>query len=48
MNEKTTIYIDSDLKRDVQIALLQSGKQNYLSKLINELLQQWLEKQPKD
>lgn len=44
MNEKTTIYIESQLKEKVQIKLIQNGDKQSLSNLINELLDEWLKK----
>lgn len=43
MNEKTTVYLEPDLKEEVQIKLIREKKS--LSALINELLEQWLEEQ---
>lgn len=43
MNEKTTVYIEPDLKEEVQIKLIREKKS--LSALINELLSEWLESQ---
>lgn len=47
MNEKTTIYIEPDLKKSVQIELLKQGDKKSLSALINELLSEWLNIQDK-
>lgn len=45
MNEKTTIYIDPDLKQNVRIKLIKEAENRSLSALVNELLAQWLKKQ---
>lgn len=45
MNEKTTIYIEPQLKEDVRIKLIQNGDKQSLSNLINELLTEWMERQ---
>lgn len=45
MNEKTTIYIEPDLKEKVQIELIREGDKKSLSALINELLTEWIKKQ---
>ena len=45
MYDKSTVYIEDELKEAVQIELIKQGKKNYLSKLINELLKNWLRKQ---
>lgn len=45
MNEKTTVYIDPDLKKNVQIELIRNHDNKSLSALINELLSQWYKKQ---
>lgn len=42
MNEKTTIYIEPDLKESVQIRLLKEREKKSLSALINELLEKWM------
>lgn len=44
MREKTTIYIEEDLKKKVQIKLIENEGQVSLSTLINHLLQEWYEK----
>lgn len=44
MREKTTIYIEEDLKKKVQIKLIENEGQVSLSTLINNLLQEWYEK----
>lgn len=44
MNEKTTVYIDPNLKRNIQIKLLQDGDGTSLSALINQLLEEWYKK----
>jgi len=41
MNEKTTIYIEPDLKQSVQIKLIEVYEKKSLSALINELLEKW-------
>ncbi|MDU2670425.1 Uncharacterised protein [uncultured Clostridium sp.] len=41
MREKTTIYIEEDLKKKVQIKLIENEGQVSLSTLINELLEEW-------
>lgn len=41
MNEKTTVYIEEDLKKEVQIKLIRDCENKSLSALINELLHQW-------
>lgn len=43
MNEKTTIYIEPELKEEVQVKLVREKKS--LSALINELLANWLKSQ---
>jgi hypothetical protein len=47
MNEKTTIYIEPDLKEAVQIRLIKENNKDRksLSKLINILLEEWLKSQ---
>lgn len=45
MNEKTTVYIDPDIKEKVQIKLIQEREKQSLSSLVNELLEKWLRKQ---
>jgi hypothetical protein len=45
MNEKTTVYIEPDLKESVQIRLLKDREKKSLSALINELLTKWLNEQ---
>lgn len=45
MNEKTTIYIEPSLKKNVQIELIKNHDNQSLSALVNELLAQWLKKQ---
>lgn len=42
MNEKTTVYIEPDLKKAVQVQLINDGDKQSLSNLINELLMKWL------
>ena len=41
MREKNTIYIEEDLKKKVQIKLIENEGQVSLSTLINELLEEW-------
>lgn len=45
MNEKTTVYIEPDLKEKVQIRLLRDREKKSLSALINEVLAKWLAEQ---
>jgi transcriptional regulator with XRE-family HTH domain len=45
MNEKTTVYIEPDLKEEVQIRLLRDREKQSLSALVNELLAKWLKEQ---
>jgi len=45
MNEKTTVYIEPDLKEAVQIRLLKDREKKSLSALTNELLAKWLKEQ---
>lgn len=45
MNEKTTVYIEPDLKQQVRIKLIKEAENRSLSALINELLAQWLKNQ---
>jgi len=45
MNEKTTVYIEPDLKEKVQIRLLRDRQKKSLSALINEVLAKWLKEQ---
>lgn len=45
MNEKTTVYIEPQLKEDVQIKLIKNGDKQSLSNLINELLKEWLNRE---
>jgi len=42
VNEKTTVYIESKLKEEVQVRLLRDGEKQSLSSLVNELLGAWL------
>ncbi|WP_373845503.1 hypothetical protein [Clostridium sp.] len=42
MNEKTTIYIEPDLKKAVKVELINDGENQSLSNLINGLLYKWL------
>ena len=41
MREKTTIYIEENLKKKVQIKLIENEEQVSLSTLINKLLEEW-------
>lgn len=45
MREKTTIYIEDELKKSVQIKLIENGGQVSLSTLINKLLEEWYQKE---
>jgi hypothetical protein len=45
MNEKTTVYIEPDLKEKVKIKLIKERDNRSLSALINQLLEQWLKEQ---
>lgn len=45
MREKTTIYIEEDLKKKVQIKLIENEGQVSLSTLINKLLEEWYQKE---
>ncbi|MGH4122661.1 MAG: helix-turn-helix domain-containing protein [Clostridium sp.] len=45
MNEKTTVYIEPDLKEKVQIRLLKDREKKSLSALVNEVLERWLKEQ---
>ena len=45
MNEKTTVYIEPDLKKAVQIQLIKNEDDKSLSALINKLLTKWMEDQ---
>lgn len=45
MREKTTIYIEEDLKKKVQIKLIENEGQVSLSTLINKLLEEWYRKE---
>jgi hypothetical protein len=47
MNEKTTVYIEPDLKRKVRVTLLKEYDNKSLSVLINELLTKWIIEQEK-
>ncbi len=44
MNEKTTVYIEPELKEAVKIQLIRDGENQSLSNLINELLKKWINK----
>ena len=43
MNEKTTVYIEPDLKKNVRMELIRDGENQSLSNLINELLAKWMQ-----
>ena len=45
MREKTTIYIEEDLKKKVQIRLIENEGQVSLSTLIKKLLEEWYQKE---
>lgn len=45
VNEKTTVYIEPNLKESVQIQLLREREKKSLSALVNELLVTWLKEQ---
>ena len=45
MREKTTIYIEEDLKKKVQIRLIENEGQVSLSTLINKLLADWYQQE---
>ena len=45
MNEKTTVYIEPDLKKSIQIKLIEQDEKRSLSALINELLAVWMKAQ---
>jgi hypothetical protein len=47
MNEKTTVYIEPELKRNVRVTLLKEYDNKSLSVLINELLTKWIIEQEK-
>lgn len=44
MNEKTTLYLELVLKKNVQIQLINNSENQNLSNLVNELLKQWYKK----
>ncbi|EDK35226.1 hypothetical protein [Clostridium kluyveri] len=48
MNEKTTIYLEPDLKKAVRIELVRDGENQSLSNLINQLLYKWLSEKEKE
>lgn len=49
MNEKTTLYLEPQLKENVKIQLIKNGENQSLSNLVNELLEKWYkEKQEKE
>lgn len=45
MNEKTTLYLEPDLKQAVKIKLIKDCDNKSMSALVNELLKIWLQKQ---
>ena len=45
VNEKTTVYIEPDLKERVQVRLLRDREKKSLSALVNEVLEKWLKEQ---
>jgi hypothetical protein len=45
MNEKTTVYIEADLKEAVKIRLIKERDNQSMSALVNELLIKWLSEQ---
>jgi len=45
MREKTTIYIEENLKKKVQIKLIENEEQVSLSTLINKLLEEWYQQE---
>ena len=47
MNEKTTVYIEANLKEEIQIKLIREQEKKSLSALINELLTKWNDDQIK-
>lgn len=47
LNDKTTVYIENDLKKDVQVQLIRNDDGESLSALINKLLKRWLKEQGK-
>lgn len=48
MNEKTTLYLEPDLKQKVKIQLIKDGENQSLSNLVNQLLLIWYKKQIKE
>ena len=48
MNEKTSIYLEPDLKKAVRIELVRDGENQSLSNLINQLLYKWLSEKEKE
>lgn len=48
MNEKTTIYLEPDLKESVKIQLIRDGNNQSLSNLINTLLKKWYGQKKKE
>lgn len=47
MNEKTTLYLEPELKKNVQIQLINNGDNQSMSNLVNELLTKWYANQKK-
>lgn len=45
MNEKTTIYIEPELKKNIRVRLLQEYDNKSLSELVNELLSKWIKEE---
>ncbi|WP_217302450.1 hypothetical protein [Clostridium sp. 001] len=45
MNEKTTLYLEEDLKQNVKIQLIKNGENQSLSNLVNQLLLKWYQEQ---
>lgn len=45
MNEKTTLYLEPDLKQAVKIKLIKDYDNKSMSALVNELLKIWLQEQ---
>ncbi|AND83525.1 hypothetical protein CTDIVETGP_1409 [Clostridium tyrobutyricum DIVETGP] len=42
MNEKTTLYIEPELKKKVQVELIKDEDKQSLSNLVNILLGKWI------
>lgn len=45
MNEKTTLYLETDVKEESKVQLIRNGDNQSLSNLVNELLKNWLRQQ---